>query len=226
MDADNLPRLMRGMIKEMAIFINREDMLELTRRMTVARSAMTRIAGCYMDKDGFVDGTFNTSFLKLKPSQKAENLALAKIIPFSETNKNLKRYHFPETESGAGGMRQLLLGMKSSALKNDALLDVFYEIVAEKYSADHDYGVFFFYSTYDIPLKASDKVSLWDSEEVYEYLICAVCPVNGEYEPGKPECGFIFPAFSHRTEDPDYIDIYQADPDNPCEALNQIIGLR
>lgn len=31
--------------------INREDMLELTRRMTVKRSSMTRIAGAYMDRD-------------------------------------------------------------------------------------------------------------------------------------------------------------------------------
>ena len=66
--------------------INREHMLELTRRMTVSRTAMTRIAGCYMDKDGFVDGTFNTNFLKLSSADKAKNLSLAKAIPFSETN--------------------------------------------------------------------------------------------------------------------------------------------
>ena len=32
--------------------INREDMLELTRRMTLARTSFSRIAGCYIDKDG------------------------------------------------------------------------------------------------------------------------------------------------------------------------------
>ena len=47
------------------IKIEREDMLELTRRMTTKRTSMTRIAGAYMDQDGFVDGTFNTNFLKL-----------------------------------------------------------------------------------------------------------------------------------------------------------------
>lgn len=47
--------------------INREDMLALTRRMTVKRTSITRIAGGYMDIDGFIDGTFNTSFLKLNP---------------------------------------------------------------------------------------------------------------------------------------------------------------
>jgi len=32
--------------------INREDMLELTRRMTPSRTCFQRIAGCYMDKEG------------------------------------------------------------------------------------------------------------------------------------------------------------------------------
>ena len=45
--------------------INRDHMLEITRRMTPSRTAMTRIAGCYMDHQGFVDGTFNINFLFL-----------------------------------------------------------------------------------------------------------------------------------------------------------------
>ena len=43
--------------------IDREDMLELTRRMTVSRNCFSRIAGAYMDEEGFIDGTFNTHFL-------------------------------------------------------------------------------------------------------------------------------------------------------------------
>ena len=43
--------------------INREDMLALTRRMTVKRTSMTRIAGGYLDMDGYIDGTFNMGFL-------------------------------------------------------------------------------------------------------------------------------------------------------------------
>ena len=56
--------------------INREDMLALTRRMTVKRTSITRIAGGYMDIDGFIDGTFNTSFLKLSPAEQEKNLHL------------------------------------------------------------------------------------------------------------------------------------------------------
>ena len=59
--------------------INREDMLALTRRMTVKRTSITRIAGGYMDIDGFIDGTFNTSFLKLNPVEQEKNLYQMKM---------------------------------------------------------------------------------------------------------------------------------------------------
>ena len=52
--------------------INREEILELTRRMTLSRTSMTRIAGSYMDSEGFIDGTFNTNFLKLKAKREGK----------------------------------------------------------------------------------------------------------------------------------------------------------
>ena len=82
--------------------INREEILALTRRMTVKRTSMTRIAGCYADAEGFIDGTFNVNFLKLSPAEREKNLELAKTVPFAQTNQNLKRYAFPE--SGQGSM--------------------------------------------------------------------------------------------------------------------------
>ena len=54
--------------------INREDMLELTRRMTPSRTSFTRIAGCYVDKDGDFEGSFNVNFLKLSQKDKAKIL--------------------------------------------------------------------------------------------------------------------------------------------------------
>lgn len=35
--------------------INRDDMLELTRRMTPKRNCFSRIAGAYFDEEGLVD---------------------------------------------------------------------------------------------------------------------------------------------------------------------------
>ena len=115
--------------------INREDMLALTRRMTVKRTSMTRIAGGYLDMDVYIDGTFNTGFLKLSPDEKEKNLQIAKVIPFADTNQNLKEYAISSEKMNGDSMWKLLMGMRVCGLKNDALMETFYEIVGEQYQA-------------------------------------------------------------------------------------------
>lgn len=207
------------------IKIEREDMLELTRRMTTKRTSMTRIAGSYMDAEGFVDGTFNTNFLKLSSSEKEKNLNIAKAVPFSETNQNLKMYEFSGEAMRPGGIWQLLMAMKSCGLKNDALMDTFYDLVGECYQTDHDYAIYVFHDRYDVPIKTADHERQWESEEVFEYIICTICPVSGDYEPGKPECGFLFPAFVNRSSDENFVNVFQADVEHPHAELIKLLGL-
>lgn len=168
-----------------------------------------------MDEDGFVDGTFNTHFLKLSASDQAKNLEIAKAIPFSETNIKLKEYEFTAEDRKPGGIWQLLNGIKACGLKNDALLDIFYEIIGEKYHSDKPYAVYLFYGSYDVPAKASDKSELWESEEVYQFIVCTICPVSGDYEAGEPEYGFLFPAFKDRSKDEYRANVFNADEKCP-----------
>lgn len=207
--------------------INREEMLELTRRMTLSRNCFSRIAGAYMDEEGFVDGTFNTHFLKLSAKEKEKNLAIAKAIPFSETNINLKEYHFQKEDEYQESFWRLLMALRECELKNDALLYTFYEFVGEHYKSNHPYGIYIFYGNYDIPLKAKDKESLWESEEVYQFMICAIAPIVGDYELGEPESGFLFPAFLDRSSDIHRINIFQSDVKHPhMELVENIIFSR
>lgn len=207
--------------------IDREDMLELTRRMTPARTSMTRIAGGYLDRDGEIDGTFNTHFLSLSGEEKKTNLEIAKAIPFSRTNGQLKEYKIPKEAIKPGSIWQLLEGIRKCGLKNDDLMELFYEIVGAKYHADSDYAIYIFHDRYDVPLKGRDKARQWESEEVYEYLICAVCPLTGEYEPGEPECGFLYPSFSGRSCALDRIAVFNKNPERPHkELLEEILQIK
>lgn len=201
--------------------INREDMLELTRRMTIARNCFGRIAGGYMDEEGYVDGTFNTHFQKLSGADKTRNLRLAKAVLFAETNRELKGFRIPPQGRKPGSVWQLLLALRECELKNDALLLSLYEYIGERYQPGFPYGIFLFHGNYDIPLKGSDKVAQRESEEVYSFLICAICPVSGDYEPGETQMGFLFPAFSDRTADPEGINVFSAEG-NP-EALMRML---
>ena len=205
--------------------INREDMLELTRRMTPARTSFTRIAGCYVDKDGDFDGSFNTNFLKLSAAERTRNLNLAKQIPFSKTNENIKKYQFPQSTRKPGSVWQLLMAMRECGLKNDALLDTFYDLIMENYHTDLEYAVLIFHDRYDVPVKASDHERLWESEEVFEYIICAICPLSGEYEPADPECGFLFPAFTDRSQDINHIDVFQSDAERPHNEIMEMLDV-
>ena len=201
--------------------VNREDMLELTRRMTIARNCFGRIAGGYMDGEGYVDGTFNTHFQKLSGADKTKNLRIAKAVPFSETNRQLKGFRFRPEGQGPGSVWQLLMALRECELKNDALLLSLYEYIGERYQPGFPYGIYVFHGNYDIPLKGSDKVQQRESEEVYNFLICAICPVTGDYEAGEPQKGFLFPAFSDRAGDIESIDMFSADG-NP-QALMEML---
>ena len=207
--------------------IERADMLELTRRMTLSRSSIDRIAGAYMDREGFVDGSFNVHFLKLEAGEREKKLALAKAIPFAAANTQLKDYEFPKESRRTGSMWQLLTAMKECGLKNDALMETFYELVGEYYRSRQDYAILVFHDRYDVPAKGADKAWQWESEEVFEYLICAICPLVGPYEPGPPEAGFLFPAFANRSAYPDHLNLYQKGGDEAHpELAEEILGCR
>ena len=199
--------------------INRDDMLELTRRMTPARTCFDRIAGAYIDDMGEVEDSFNIHFGKLSGAEKTKNLALAKAIPFSKTNKQLKEYTFSEKAKGKDSIYMLLRGIRQCGLKNDALMEILYEQIADGFPVDYEFAVFVFHGTYDVPVKAKDKESLWESEEVYDFIICTVSPLAGEYEPEAPVFGFLYPAFSDRSADENKIDIFHAEPEKLEEGL-------
>ena len=199
--------------------INREDMLELTRRMTPTRTCFDRIAGAYINDMGEVEDSFNVHFGKLSGSEKSRNLALAKVIPFAKTNEQLKEYTFSEKAKGKDSIYTLLRAIQQCGLKNDALMELLYEQIADGFPVDYEFATFVFHGTYDVPIKAKDKESLWDSEEVYDFIICTVSPMAGEYEPAEPVFGFLYPAFSDRSGDEEKIDIFHADPECVEEGL-------
>lgn len=199
--------------------INREDMLELTRRMTPERTCFDRIAGAYIDDIGELEDSFNIHFGKLSPSEKKRNLELAKTIPFSKTNVQLKEYEFPTDNKGKDSMFQLIQAIQQCGLKNDALMDIFYEQMVDGYVVDHEFAIYVFHGVYDIPLKGKDKESQWESEEVYDFIVCTISPMKAEYEPDRPVFGFLYPAFSDRSADRERIDVFHAVPEQKEEGL-------
>lgn len=199
--------------------INRDDMLELTRRMTPARTCFDRISGAYVDESGEIEDTFNIHFGKLSNSEKARNLLIAKAIPFAKTNIQIKEYHFSKKSEEIHSMKRLLKAIQECGLKNDALMDILYEQLADGYAVSDRFCIYVFHGIYDVPTKAKDKENLHESEVAYDFILCTISLMKGEYEPEEPLFGFLYPAFNDRLPDSEKIDIFHANPNHEEQGL-------
>ena len=155
--------------------------------------------------------------------QAKKNLVLAKTVPFAKTNIQLKEFSFPSDFRRQKTLWPLLEGLRQSGLKDDGVLSVFYEVIGEHYEADGDYGIYFFFGTYDIPVKGTAGAWMEGSEEIYDFLVCVLSPLKGEYEMDEPRFGFLYPAFSGRSADPYKIYIFHADPEKTERELLSLI---
>ena len=170
-------------------------------------------------------------------------LEIAKKVLSTNVGNNILELDFPLEEEQPGGHQQFLLGIKKSGLKDQGLLDAFYDMVIEKYDSLGNYLILLFHDVYDVMTKTTDNNKLDESEEVYEYIICAICPMilskpglgynksdmrigtlNREWMVGMPETGFIFPAFNERSSDIHSVLMYTADSKNPHNELIQDIA--
>lgn len=135
--------------------------------------------------------------------------------------KNLLNLDFPLTSEEYGGTQDFLLRLKDSKLKDDVLLDMYYDKIIESYEYVGNYLILVIHDVYDVPGRTRDGIDMEDaSDEIYEYILTCICPVAlskpglsyhaeentfhnriRDWVVGMPETGFLFPAFNDRSSD-------------------------
>lgn len=218
--------------------MNKKDILELKRRFKKEACTFTRLCGCYVDSERTKVTTFSDSFYNLEDEEFYKYLEIAKKTLSGTLDNNILNLEFPLEEEGSGGKQQFLMGLKASALENEELVDAFYDLVIENYYYTGNYLILLFHDVYDVMRKTSDNSKLDESEEVYEYLLCAICPVAlskpglgyradenrigariRDWVVGVPDTGFVFPAFSDRSSDIHSLMFYTKDAKAPHNEL-------
>ncbi|MDD6307396.1 MAG: DUF4317 domain-containing protein [Clostridiales bacterium] len=214
--------------------MNKKDILELKRRFKKDACTFTRLCGCYVDADHNKVTTFGETFLNLEDEEFYKYLEIAKKVMSGTIGNNILELEFPITEEAPGGRQQFLMGLRESALKSDELMEAFYDLVIESYNYVGNYLILVFHDAYDVMTKTSDNNKLDESEEVYEYLLCAICPVTlskpglgyredenrigpriRDWVVGVPDTGFVFPAFTDRSTDIHSVMFYTRDTKTP-----------
>lgn len=200
--------------------MEKKEILELKRRMKKDNVSFTRVAGCYVDSQKNKLSLINENFLALEEEDFFKYLEIAGKILSGKLGNNLLNMEFPLTAEEKGSPQQVLMALRASQLKDENLLDAFYDHVIDTYDYPGNYLIVLFHDAYDVMKRGSDNVFQDESEEVYEYLLCAICPVDlskpglsyhenekvigariRDWVVGLPESGFLFPAFNDRSTD-------------------------
>lgn len=214
--------------------MNKKEIMEIKRRLKKEGCTFTRMCGCYVDAEKNKVVTFGQTFLNLEDEEFYKYLEIAKKVLSGNVGNNLLTLDIPLEEESAGGRQQFLMGLRESKLKNADLMDRFYDMVIDSYDYAGNYLIVVFHDAYDVMTKTTDNNKLDESEEVYEYLLCAICPVSlskpglgyradenrigprvRDWVVGAPDTGFVFPAFNDRTTDIHSLLFYTRDTKEP-----------
>lgn len=225
--------------------MTKQEISEVKRLFTIKNCSITRICGCYVDGEKNKKTDFRQAFLALPEEEMFKYFEILRKCLSGTLGKNLLNLDFPLHTEEAGGTQEALLRLRDSKLKDETLLEAFYDKIIETYEYVGNYLILLVHDVYDVPGKTLDGLDMEDaSDEVYEYILCAICPVDlskpglsynaeenifqnrvRDWVVGMPETGFLFPAFNDRGADLHSALYYSKDAEELNEGfMEQLLG--
>lgn len=225
--------------------MNKKEILEIKKLFTNDKCCISRICGCYVDGNKNKVTTFKEAFLSLPEEEIFKYFALFRSSLSGTIGKNMLNMEFPLDTEIEGGTQDFLMKLRASHLKDDNLLELFYNKVIDNYIYGENYLILLIDASYDVPGKAKDGTDMDDSSEyVYEHLLCSICPVNLSKEGlcynsetnaienrvrdwivEAPEHAFLFPAFNDRNSDIHNLLYYTRNSENiQSEFIDGMLG--
>ena len=201
--------------------MNKREIAEIKKQFKKNNNAITRICGCYVDAEKQIKTKFREAFFALSEEEIFKYYEIFKKTLSGGIGKNLHNLEYSIHDESEDSAHALLMKLREDKLGDDEVVDQFYQKVIENYDYGENYYIILIHSAYDVPGKAADDEEMFDmSEEVYNHILCCICPVKLS-EPGlsyneatnqieerprdwwvqPPMTGFLFPAFNDRSTD-------------------------
>lgn len=225
--------------------MNKKEIAEIKKQFTQDKCAITRICGCYVDGEKNKKTQLKEAFLSLPEEEIFKYFNIFRKALSGTIGKNLLNMEFPLETEEHGGTQDFLMQLKATALKDDNLLEEFYDKVIENYYSVDNYLILLIHAVYDVPGKATSGEEMFDaSDEVYEHILCCICPVSLS-KPGlaydeesnsfrtrvldrvvdMPDIGFLFPAFNDRSADIHSLLYYASKPEElRLDFVERVLG--
>lgn len=219
--------------------MNEKEIGEIRRRIRRDRSNITSIYGCYVNSQKEIISEFKLGTGTMPENEAEKYFALLKKVLSGSIGKNLIDVTFRTSQVADSPEHKLLMELRASGLKDDALRQKLYEKILPNVYFEDNFLILLGCDSYDVPFKGKDDAVQADvSEETYTYILCAVCPVkqskpmlrytaeSKDFHDGgvsqvacAPETGFLFPAFDNRSTNIYNALFYSRSPKENYEAL-------
>jgi Ni,Fe-hydrogenase maturation factor len=224
--------------------MNKKDILELKRRLKKDYCTFSKVCGCYVNGEKNIILKFRENFLNLEEAEYHKYLDISNKVLSGTVGNNLLELNFPIAGENSNERQISLMQLKNSQLKDDDILDEFYQLIIDNYEYTGNFIILIYHDRYDVMTRTKDNIKLDESEETYEYVLCAICPVtltdpglsysdsenrikarHRDWVVDVPTSGFLFPAFIDRSSDVNSVIYYTKNAKDPHpEIMENVLG--
>ena len=164
----------------------------------------------------------------------------------TNVGKSFVEYEFPNEAYEEGKPQEMLYTLLRSELKDDILCENFLDHIANNIAYTGPFAVITAYCTYTIRKKDKNDEYAEGEDEIYNYLLTAICPVNTGSDgfvfdsfnneimkklnteliiSKAPSDGFLYPVFSNRSSDINHVMYYAKSASKPnVSIIEDVLG--
>ncbi|MBP3309588.1 MAG: DUF4317 domain-containing protein [Ruminococcus sp.] len=216
----------------------------------------------FSDKSGFfIMERILTAFVDAEKNLRYHNINSCLTMPVAEhdvydetlkkvlnTNvgKSFVEYEFPNEAYEEGKPQNILYSLLKSELKDEMVCEDFLNHIANNITYEGPFAVITAYCCYTIRKKDKNDEFAEGEDEIYRYLLTAICPVNTSSDgfvfdsfnneitkklnteliiSKSPSDGFLYPVFSNRSTDINHVMYYTKSANKPnISIVEDVLG--
>ncbi len=216
----------------------------------------------FSDKSGFfIMEKILTAFVDAEKNVRYNNINSCLTMPVEEhdvydetlkkvlnTNvgKSFIEYEFPNEAYDEGQPQNILYTLLKSELKDEAAAEDFVNHIANNIAYEGPFAIITAYCCYTIRKKDKNDEFADGEDEIYRYLLTAICPVNTSTDgfvfdsfnneitkklnteliiSKAPSDGFLYPVFSNRSTDVNHVMYYTKSATKPnISVVENVLG--
>ncbi len=198
--------------------MNAKEISELRRRFRADRSNISRVCGCFVNEQKEIISEFDQSLGMMSEDDAEQVLKTLKRTLSGTVGRNLIDIEFSTQQVLEGEEHLLLSRLRESRLQDSESVHALYEKIIGSLAIEGNFLILLAADAYDVFSYAADGEQKEESEEIFTYILCSICPIKegkmslSYYLPGNcfrsvcadsvlsyPTLGFMFPAFDDRT---------------------------